>query len=171
MCDYDNGFVYFVKGFVVRRETHSMAEEMNLQRSKSCDIGIEEYSYMRTELEKRFEVQKQELDKTLESQLVDLLPDLERKCDDTAFINAVHSYSDIIKSIINFKPNEMKQGKMNNIVNDLVQLQQAWLPSWPLHRPIITKTLLQISKFSRLINFLVYIYQFTFILLKYGIKY
>lgn len=122
-------------------------------RSRSCD-NWEEYFTACNELEKRLLAQKESSDLLLRSQLENTIPEMKNKLRDQNFISAVNLLASYIQEMIELTIDEMKGGRIANIVTNLLSLQQSWEPSWP-DKINITKTILLVSKFSRIVNFLV----------------
>lgn len=126
---------------------------MGIVRSRSCD-NWEEYFTACDELEKRLLSQKSTSDLVLRDQLENTIPEMKSKLNDPNYISHVNLLASYILEIIELTIEEMKEGGISNIVTNLLTLQQSWESSWP-DKKNITKTILLVSKFSRIVNFLV----------------
>ena len=143
-------------------ELDSQAElPSKAKRRYSVDTVATYYSAC-DELEKRTVNQKAISDIELQQQLENI-SHMRSKCSDPEYQKAIDLFSEYLQEIIDATTNDVIEGKCTTTLTKLLQLQLSWKDSWP-DKIVITRNMLMISKFSRLVSFLV-ISSFIFFLL------
>ena len=110
------------------------------------------------ELERRLLNQKAHADNVLREQLETTIPNMRSKLpNDKDYQAAVDLLVEYYKEAINSTTGELIEGKCGLVVSKILKLQISWKPNWP-DKLVITKSLLMISSFSRVVSFLVCIF-------------